>query len=74
MREDKGVPPTFTLSGGAYSVHARRSGTRARQRFCFSLMVIPSFLSEGQGWHYQCRSILGGDAFGMHTSGPGGQA
>ena len=74
VRGDKEVPPTFTLSGDAYSAHARRPGARARQRFCFVLMAIPSLLSGGRGWHYRCRSNLGGDAFGMHASGSGEQA
>ena len=49
VRGDKEETAIVTLSGGAYSVHARRSRARARRMSCFIPMAVPSFLSGGRG-------------------------
>ena len=67
------MPPNLTLSRGAYSMHTRRSGERARRSFCFSPMVVSYILSGERGWRYRFRSTLGDDAFGLHASGSEGQ-
>ena len=36
MRGDREEPATLTLSGRACGAHARKSGARARRRFCFA--------------------------------------
>ena len=38
----------LTPSGGAFGMHARESGTRARPTFCFTSLAIQLSVSAGQ--------------------------